>query len=139
MANPEGRPSKLEDPDRRQDILDAARQGTSKAGCARAGRITPRTLHRWLDTAQECECDDCLHCRFYQDFKRARAKGEQELVERVKDRKPEYLLGRSYDYTETIEQDVQLSGDPDGAPVKVLGFDPAGYPTEEDDEDDASS
>jgi len=92
-----GRPSKFSE-ERKERILSAARQGTTKKGCARAGGIDESTLYDWFKKYPE----------FSKSFKEARAKGEQRLLQ-DEDVSPEFLLERSYGYTQS--QEIEHSGD----------------------------
>lgn len=106
--NPDGRPSKFTD-ERREDALQAAREGKSKAGCARAAGVAKSTLADWVDTREE----------FRNAFRRARAEGESELIrggltdEDVDSSMAKFLLASSFDYqkTEKIDADVTHDGD----------------------------
>jgi transposase-like protein len=95
-----GRPSKF-DEDRKADILQAARNGTTVEGCARAAGIHHSTLYEWLDEYPE----------FSEAFERARAKGEQRLVEDVVDEDPKFILERSYDYVKTERREIEADVD----------------------------
>lgn len=97
-----GRPSKFTD-DRRDRIKEAARRGTTVEGCARAAGIHPSTLYDWLDEYPE----------FSEAFNRARAEGEQRLVEDVAVEDPKFILERSYDYVKTEKREVELDADVD--------------------------
>ena len=96
----DGRPSKFKDA--RESILEAARRGTTKEGCARAGGVTYETLRTWLDEKSE----------FFAAFKRARAEGESALVEATAEQNPKFVLERSYDYVK--KQEIEHSGDVSG-------------------------
>ena len=102
--------SKFDDDWRIEKILDAAKQGVSIAGCARAGGIGESTLHDWLNKETE------EHVEFSERFQRARSEGERRLVEDVADRRPDWLLATSYDYTKTEAKEI--SG-PDGGPINI--------------------
>lgn len=91
-----GRKSKFDDV--KKDLLQAAKNGTTKEGCARAAGIDKSTLYTWLDERPE----------FSDEFRRARAKGEEKLVKKVLDRKPEFILERSYGYTK--KQEIEHGG-----------------------------
>lgn len=101
--NPDGRPSKF-DTEREQAVIEAAQQGKSKAGCARAAGVGEATLQRWLDA----------HDEFRSAFARARAKGESELIDGglynpdVDSSFAKFMLASSFDYkkTERVEADV---------------------------------
>lgn len=97
-----GRPSKFTE-DRRDQIKQAARNGTTVEGCARAAGIGPSTLYEWLDEYPE----------FSEAFERARARGEQRLVEEVADDDPKFILERSYDYVKTEKREVEMDADVD--------------------------
>lgn len=64
-----GRPSKFTN-ERAADAIEAAREGVSKAGCARIAGVDKATLERWLDAHEE----------FRNDFARARGNGELTLI-----------------------------------------------------------
>lgn len=100
-----GRPSKFT-PDRREAILKAARNGTTIEGCARAAGISHTCLYDWLDNYPE----------FSEAFNRARAEGEQRLVEDVTEEDPKFLLERSFDYTK--KQEVEHTGE-GGGPIQI--------------------
>ena len=91
-----GRPSKF-DEDRREAILEAARNGTTVEGCARAAGIHHSTLYDWLDQYPE----------FSEAFERARAAGEQRLIEAVAADDPKFVLERSYDYVKTEKRELE--------------------------------
>lgn len=97
-----GRPSKFTE-DRKDQLKKAARRGTTIEGCARAAGIHPSTLYDWLDKYPE----------FSEAFNRARAKGEQKLVEEVAIEDPKFILERSYDYVKTERREVDLDADVD--------------------------
>lgn len=110
-----GRPSKFTE-DRAQDAIEAAREGKSKAGCARAAGIGKATLERWLE-AEEYGYDGEL---FRNAFARARARGETRVLEGglYGDADPsmaKFLLASSFDYIKTErrehEGDMDVSGD----------------------------
>jgi len=91
---------------RREDVLEAAREGLSMAGCARAAGVSKDTLYRWLDD----------HPDFSTDFARARASAERELAqaaleEDVNPRMAQFLLARAFDYVE--RQEIEHSGEVD--------------------------
>ena len=97
--------SKKDDEWRREEILQAAREGTSVAGCARAGGISRETLYQWLNNEPD----------FSDRFERARSEGEQELVRKAKDKRPDWLLATSYGYKKTEKR--ELVGK-DGGPIQ---------------------
>ena len=108
--NPGGRPSKLTD-ERREAALEAARDGKSKAGCARAAGVSDSTLLDWVDT----------HDEFRSAFRRARAAGETELLrggltdDDVDSSMAKFLLSTSFGYVKTerheVDADVTHDGD----------------------------
>lgn len=99
-----GRPSKFSE-DRREAAIESARQGKSKAGCARAAGVSKSTLEDWLDK----------HGKFRNAFARARGEGESVLVEgglyddEVNTRMAKFLLSTSFDYTE--RQELEHTGE----------------------------
>lgn len=100
-----------------EDILDAARLGASKSGCARAAGVSHTALQRYLDAHED----------FRSTFMRARSQGERELLkgalyQRKNDPEPHremdgqharFLLSTSFDYRKTENKNVDLSGDID--------------------------
>lgn len=101
-----GRPFSLT-PDDHQDILNAAREGLSKSGCARAAGVSHTELNRYLDA----------HDEFRAAFAQARAKGETRLV-RDGLRDPEtdssmakFLLSTSFQYIKTEKREVDMDAD----------------------------
>lgn len=124
------RPTKYNQ-DRADDILDAAREGKTKEGCARAGGISYDTLRRWLDRGEDGEEP---FAKFREAFDLARAEGESHLVERVADRKPEFILERSYGYTRT--QRVEHDHGTGKRALEVVMWDPSvGEDAEDEDAD----
>ena len=116
---PQGRDFAIS-PDDHDDILEAARMGASKAGCARAAGVNKQNLQRYLDS----------HDTFRDAFTRARAKGERELItgplyNSDDDDDPDmdgqharFLLSTSFDYQKTEKREVEHSGD-DENPLSV--------------------
>lgn len=105
-----GRPSKFEKA--KGPILEAARNGTTKEGCARAGGVTYETLRTWLEEKDE----------FSVDFRRERAKAEQDLVEAAREEDPKWVLERSYDYIKTEKREVDAEHEhtgEGGGPIEV--------------------
>jgi len=113
--NPHGREFSIDEDDH-DDIINAATDGLSKGGCARAAGVARPQLNRYLDA----------HPDFRSEFARARAKGEQKLVrgalfneehaEREMDgQHARFLLSTSFDYikTERREVDADVDGDVD--------------------------
>jgi len=90
-----GRPSELEKYE--EDILTVARQGATKAGCARIAGVSTSTLYRWLNEYPE----------FSEAFKRARAQGELQHLQSVNDSGSRFLLERSFGYTK--KEEVELT------------------------------
>lgn len=117
--NPHGRDFSITESDH-DAILEAARQGMSKSGCARAAGTGPDQLERYLDA----------HPDFRDAFTRARHKGERRLVtgplqESVHPDEPEmngqharFLLSTSFDYVKTEKREHEHSG-ADGGPLEV--------------------
>jgi len=112
--NPQGRDFVLGEDDH-GEILDAARSGLSKAGCARAAGVEKPSLLRYLDQ----------HPGFRTAFRRARAEGEQRLIEgalfRDQDAREQmdgqharFLLSTSFDYQKSEKREVEHSGQIDG-------------------------
>lgn len=104
--NPHGRDFALSEDDH-DDILDAAKMGASKAGCARAAGVDEASLRRYLDA----------HDDFRRAFAQARAEGEQRLLRgplfREEDARREmdgqharFLLSTSFDYKKTERKEV---------------------------------
>jgi len=105
VENPQGAKSKL--PDVREDILEAARVGASKGGCARAAGIHKSTLYDWLD-----EDSPRYDPEFQREFWQARWEGERRYIENPDDvdsRHAQFLLERSFGYTK--EQTIEHGGD----------------------------
>lgn len=114
-----GRPDKFTD-DRVKDAIEAAKDGFSKAGCARAAGVVPSTLNNWLNANP-----DYGDGEFLEAFTRARHQGEKQLVTEplyTEDadgptNRPEmdgqharFLLSTSFDYKKTEKQEVEHSG-----------------------------
>ena len=116
--NPHGREFAIDESDH-DAILEAARDGMSKSGCARAAGTGPDELRRYLDA----------HPDFRDAFMRARSKGERELVRRalyedpdgpdINDQHARFLLSTSFNYVKTERQEVEHSGD-GGGPVEFV-------------------
>jgi len=124
-ADPGGRPNKFTD-ERAEDAIQAAREGFSKAGCARAAGVTPPTLNNWLDANPDYDGGE-----FLQAFTRARHKGERVLLQgalydepeeqqkhtrTVNDQHARFLLSTSFDYVKTERK--ELTGE-DGGAIEV--------------------
>lgn len=104
--NPQGREYAI-DADDHEDILDAARMGVSKAGCARAAGIGEASLQRYLEN----------HDDFRSAFAQARATGEQRLlteplytdedaVREMDGQHARFILSTSFDYKKTERKEV---------------------------------
>jgi len=121
--NPQGRDFVL-GPDDHEDLLNAAREGFSRAGCARAAGVSKQVLQNYLDAPENAE--------FLDTFMRARHEGERKLVtgplrEPEHPDEPEwdgqharFLLASSFDYVKTEKQEV--TGE-DGGPLMILETD----------------
>jgi len=94
--------------DDHDDILDAARNGLSKSGCARAAGVDKASLLRYLEAAE--------HDTFRTAFARARAKGEEKLARRglydddTDSSMAKFLLSTSFDYIKTEKREMEHSG-----------------------------
>lgn len=118
-----GRDSKFSD-ERARDVIHAAKQGKSKAGCARAAGIGEATLARWLEADHTFVDADGQQRDFRSALRRARADGETVLIqgglrdENVDSSMAKFLLATSFDYQKTerheVEADVAHSGRIDG-------------------------
>jgi len=123
--DPGGRPNKFSD-DRAEDAIQAAREGFSKAGCARAAGVSPKTIDNWLERDPEYG-----ESSFFQAFTRARHTGERTLLQGALYDEPEerqkqertvnaqharFLLSTSFDYVKT--ERTELTGE-DGGAVEV--------------------
>jgi hypothetical protein len=111
--NPMGRDFAISDEDH-EDILEAARMGLSKAGCARAAGCEKSSLLRYLDD----------HPEFRTDFMRARAEGEERLARGALYKDPtepremdgqhaRFLLSTSFGYVKTEKREVEMDADVD--------------------------
>jgi len=107
-------------PDDHEDILQAAREGMSKAGCARAAGVSKQNLQRYLDADENTEFRDA--------FLRARHVGERKLIRAPLQNDPadpveidgqhaRFLLSTSFDYVKTERR--ELEGDIDLGSVTV--------------------
>jgi len=118
--NPQGRDFSLSDDDH-EAILNAARQGFSETGCARAAGVSWPELDRYLQA----------HPEFRSAFRRARHEGEKTLVRgplinnpnemdpsatEIDGQHARFLLASSFDYKKTETREV--TGE-DGAPIAV--------------------
>lgn len=110
-ASPSGRDFSIDESDH-DDILQAARDGMSKTGCARAAGVSRSQLNRYLDH----------HEQFRSAFMRARHTGEQKLVKGpliddpddpvdIDGQHARFLLSTSFDYKKTEKQEVEHSSD----------------------------
>lgn len=92
-----------------EDILQAAREGLSQSGCARAVGVDIKSLQRYLEA----------HDEFRQAFRRARNEGEQSLVRRglgdpeTDSSMAKFLLSTSFDYIKTEKREVDMDADVD--------------------------
>jgi len=109
--NPHGRDFVIGTDDH-DDILDAARLGVSRSGCARAAGTGPDQLNRYLEA----------HPDFREAFARARAVGEQRLIRAPLESHPgdevevdgqhaRFLLSTSFDYIKTEKRELENTGD----------------------------
>jgi len=100
------------DADDHDDILEAAEDGLSKRGCARAAGVSHSQLQRYLDAHED----------FRSSFAQARARGETELIrgglhdEDVDSSMAKFMLASSFDYKKTEKREVTGDG---GGPVQV--------------------
>ena len=113
--NPQGRKWAITESDH-EDILTAARDGFSKAGCARAAGVGEASLQRYLDA----------HDEFRSAFMRARHKGERTLLkgplveregeaESIDGQHARFLLSTSFDYQKTEKRELEHSGEVSGS------------------------
>jgi len=99
------------------DILEAAREGLSESGCARAAGVSWQALDRYLDAYDE----------FRSAFTRARAQGEQRIVREglngdVETSMAKFLLSSSFDYVKAEKREVDATHEhsgPDGGPMQI--------------------
>lgn len=107
-----GRPPSITTADH-SAILDAAREGLSKSGCARAAGSTIDSLNRYLDK----------HPDFRETFARARGVGEATLVEDglrdpdTDSSMAKFLLATSFDYVKTERREHAGDG---GGPLMII-------------------
>ena len=128
--NPQGRDFKIDEGDH-DDILETARMGASKAGCARAAGVGKMALQRYLDADENSDFRDA--------FMRARSDGEQRLLSgplfneenasrEMDGQHARFLLSTSFDYQKTEKQeieDVTEDGFGGGTEIVVTGeYDP---------------
>jgi hypothetical protein len=86
----------------RTACIEAAKEGKSKSGCARAAGVSEGTLRNWLDT----------HDEFFRAFRRARGEGESLLIEEGRRADGEtsfvkFLLASSFGYVKTDRAKVR--------------------------------
>lgn len=112
LENPQGRDFAIGEDDH-EAILEAAREGKSERGCARAAGVSSwAQLDRYLEA----------HPDFRSSFERARARGESELIEGglrdedVDSSMAKFLLASSFGYKKTEKREVTGDG---GGPVEV--------------------
>lgn len=91
-------------PDRIERACRAAMIGTSIKGCARAAGVSQATIFEWLSRADEGP----PFSEFSEQFTRARSRGEQSIIAKVHERKPEFLLERSFGYTKELRVDGDM-------------------------------
>jgi len=99
------------DQDDHEEILEGARMGMSKAGCARLAGVDEASLLRYLDA----------HPNFRNAFARARARGERRLITGplmddedspdMDGQHARFLLSTSFDYVETERHELENTGD----------------------------
>jgi len=93
-------------------LIEAAKTGLSKRGCARAAGVSHTALQRYLDA----------HDDFRASFAQARSRGETELIvgglrdEDVDTSMAKFLLASSFDYKRAEKREVTGDG---GGPVEV--------------------
>jgi len=115
---PQGPPSKL--PEKRPEVLKAARMGASKQGCARAAGIHKQTLYNWIQPESD-QYDEAFHREFLQ----ARWQGERKYINNPDDidtRHAQFMLDRSYGYSKTEKREVDASHEhtgEGGGPIEV--------------------
>lgn len=118
-GNDTGRPSKFNS-ERAQDAIEAAREGKSEAGCARASGVQPTTINNWKEANPTFEDESGTERDFLEAFTRARAKGESELIvgglrdPDVDASFAKFLLASSFDYVKEEKRDIEHSGEIDG-------------------------
>jgi hypothetical protein len=103
-----------------ETILSAARDGFSKAGCARAAGVGEASLQRYLDA----------HDDFRSAFLRARHRGEKTLIKgpliadehnkgpdgvEIDGQHARFLLSTSFDYQKTEKTELEHSGEVSGS------------------------
>ena len=109
--NPHGREFTIAESDH-ETLLESARAGMSKAGCARSVGVDEKSLQRYVDA----------HPDFRRAFTQARAEGERKLIEgplyETPDGEPDmdgqharFLLSSSFDYVKTERQELENTGD----------------------------
>lgn len=125
-GNSGGHPSKYTE-DRARQAIDAARQGFSKAGCARAAGVGEATLRRWLEANHSVDGDD-----FRRTFTRARFEGEKRLVTGplvdsddptvpdIDGQHARFLLSTSFEYEKTEKRELSTPDDEDGFGTTIV-------------------
>jgi hypothetical protein len=117
-----GRPSKFTE-QRAERAIDAAREGKSKRGCARAAGVSKSTFDDWLDENPPLEGGD-----FRPAFRRARAEGESTLIDGglrdddVNTSMAKFLLASSFDYQKSEKREVDASHEhtgEGGGPIQI--------------------
>ncbi|WP_330633703.1 hypothetical protein [Halocatena halophila] len=110
--DPGGRPSKYND-ERARAAIEAAREGKSRSGCARAAGVDEGTIRNWLSDRED----------FFRAYTRARAKGESRLIRGglhdpdVDSSFAKFLLASSFDYATTEKREHSGPGG-DSIPVE---------------------
>lgn len=116
--NPHGRSFTITEDDH-DDILEAAREGKSESGCARAAGADWHSLDRYLDA----------HSDFRRSFAHARAQGESDLIAGglrdpdVDSSMAKFLLASSFDYVKAEKRELEHSGEGGGPLEVVIGGD----------------
>jgi hypothetical protein len=119
--NPQGRDFAIDEDDH-EDILQAAREGFSKAGCARAAGVDEKSLQRYLEAGE--------NANFRRAFMRARHKGERELLRAPLRDNPQdpvdvdgqharFLLSTSFEYVKTEKRELEHSGEGDDGEILI--------------------
>jgi len=102
-----GRPSKFND-ERARQAIEAAKEGKSLSGCARAAGVTRHTLNNWASKDPEYETEGGERKQFLPAFMRARAEAESLLTrapltrpDEIDSQHARFLLKTSFGYQET--------------------------------------
>jgi len=111
-----GRPSKFGD-EKACTAIEAAKEGKSKAGCARAVGVDKSTLHYWLEQSYTFRDSTGQERRFSNAYMRARAEGESKLIQGgLKDdgidtSMAKFLLATSFSYKNTESREIRADID----------------------------